>query len=75
MNQERARATVQLTVNGTCRELADGLTLGSLLRELGVAPSGIAVAVNERVVRRGSLEGHELHDGDVIEIIRAVAGG
>ena len=63
-------------VNGTPRELADGATVATLLHDLGVeAPGGIAVAINERVVRRGAFEEHRLSDGDAVEIIRAVSGG
>ena len=63
------------TVNGKPTELADGTTVARLLLELGVPSAGIAVAVNERVVRRGAFESHALCDGDAVEIIRAVAGG
>jgi sulfur carrier protein len=66
---------VDTTVNGERRKLPDGATVAALLAELGVAPAGIAVAVNERVVRRGSFESHALREGDAVEIIRAVAGG
>lgn len=63
-------------VNGAAREVPEGATVGLLLRELGVeARTGIAVAVNARVVRRGAFEEHRLSDGDEIEIIRAVSGG
>ena len=34
---------------------------------------GIAVAVNERIVRRAAFEEHALQEGDAVEIIRAVA--
>ena len=63
------------TINGETRELADGTTLAQLLDDLRLERNGIAVAVNERVVRGVSFEGHALSDGDVVEIIRAVAGG
>jgi sulfur carrier protein len=66
---------VDATVNGKPTELADGTTVARLLSELGVTAAGIAVAVNERVVRRGAFESHALCDGDAVEIIRAVAGG
>jgi sulfur carrier protein len=66
---------VDATVNGERRELVDGTTVARLLSELGVASAGIAVAVNERVVRRGAFESHALCEGDAVEIIRAVAGG
>ena len=64
------------TVNGEARQLGARTTLGTLLRDLGIATTdGIAVAINARVVRRREIEHHELGDGDEIEIIRAVAGG
>ncbi|MFY9781610.1 MAG: sulfur carrier protein ThiS [Candidatus Baltobacteraceae bacterium] len=63
------------TVNGSPRELHAGITLGGLLAELGLAPDGIAVAVNGRVVPRRTFSEHALRDGDTVEIIRAVAGG
>ena len=63
------------TINGERREVAARITLGGLLRELGIPADGIAVAVNARVVRRGELEVRELAEGDDVEIIRAVAGG
>jgi sulfur carrier protein len=64
-----------LTINGEARAVADGTTLARLLADLGVAPPGIAVAVNERVVPGAQLAGHALREGDTVEIIRAVAGG
>lgn len=73
--RSRSEANVEATVNGERRELSKGTTVGALLAELGVAPNGIAVAVNEQVVRRGTFEAHALRDGDTVEIIRAVAGG
>jgi sulfur carrier protein len=66
---------VKATVNGEDRELPHGITVGTLLEQLGVAPSGIAVAKNERVVRRAEYESSEIADGDTVEIIKAVAGG
>ena len=48
---------------------------GELLRALDLPPTGIAIAVNEQVVRRASFSSHTLADGDAVEIIRAVAGG
>ncbi len=66
---------MRLTVNGALREVADGTTVASLLEELGVPRSGIAVAVNARVVRGAAFAERALADGDAVEIIRAVAGG
>ena len=71
----RTEHDVNATINGAPRELADGTTVASLLRELGLATGGIAVAVNERVVPSRAFADHALNDGDAVEIIRAVAGG
>jgi len=66
---------VNATINGERRELPDGATVAHLLNELNLEKNGIAVAVNERVIRGANFDEHRLQEGDVIEIIRAVAGG
>ncbi len=65
-----------LQVNGERRELslADA-TLAEVLAALGIEARGIAVACNDRVVRRGEFARQRIADGDRIEIVRAVAGG
>ena len=64
-----------IRVNGEPRDVADGLTLGGLIAELGVRRDGIAVARNDDVVARGAIDDTALADGDAVEIIVAVAGG
>jgi sulfur carrier protein len=66
---------VKATINGRLRDLPDALTVGALLELLGSARSGVAVARNDRVVRRGEYDTQQLRDGDRVEIIEAVAGG
>ncbi len=66
---------MKAAVNGHDRELPDGTTIEQLLELLGAPRSGIAVAKNEKVVRRAEYATHEVRDGDSIEIIKAVAGG
>jgi len=66
---------VKATINGEMRELPGGTTVAALLELLGVNQTGVAVARNERVVRRGEFDSHPLAEGDRIEIIKAVAGG
>ena len=65
---------MQLHVNGKPLH-TQAPTLAALLQELQVAPPGIAVAVNESVVRRANHAQFRLNEGDKIEIIRAVQGG
>jgi len=67
--------TVRATINGEERELPEGVTVAVLLEQLGVVRNGIAVAKNDRVVRRADYDSSEITDGDAIEIIKAVAGG
>lgn len=66
---------MKATVNGRLRELPDELTVAMLLEMLGSERTGIAVACNDRVVRRAEYETQRLQDGDRVEIIEAVAGG
>jgi len=66
---------VKATINGETRELPDGLTVGTLLAELGTAPTGVAVARNDCVVRRSEYDSVRIGEGDRVEIIKAVAGG
>lgn len=62
-------------VNGAEREIAEGATFADLLALLGVDVRSVAVARNDRVVRRADLARERIEDGDRIEIIKAVAGG
>lgn len=66
---------MKATINGEQLELPEGLTLAQLLAYVRAPESGIAVAKNDRVVRRSAFADERVNDGDRIEIIRAVAGG
>jgi len=69
---------VKVQVNGKPREVDDGATVQDLIRDLGLADrarSGLAVAVDRRVVPRSEYERTVLGDGDEVEILRAVGGG
>jgi sulfur carrier protein len=66
---------MRLTVNGTEREVQDGITIAELLEHLAIRRDGTAVALNDDVIARASHATHVLQDGDRLEIIVAVAGG
>ena len=66
---------MKATINGESHDLPDGLTMEGLLAHLEAPERGIAVAKNDRVVRRASFAREVVREGDRIEIIRAVAGG
>lgn len=64
-----------VTVNGTTRKLLGSTSIADLLKELGVSSEGTAVALNGAVVPRKEHGKAMLADGDLVEVIRAVAGG
>ena len=66
-----------IVVNGESREVADGIALTDLLRDMHLPPEqrGIAVASNGDVVLRASWPETTLVAGDRLEILHAVQGG
>ena len=66
-----------IDVNGRGETMPHGSTISEMLRLLSVDPSqpGIAVAVNESVVRRTDWAEHVVVDGDRIDVIQATQGG
>src|SRR5579863_8773725 len=71
----RYPAPVTLTVNGDPREIPDGATVAELLALLAVDAVGVAVEVNERIVRKASHAHHRLAAADQVEIVTFVGGG
>jgi sulfur carrier protein len=66
---------VQLTVNGTSREVTGDLSVGALVEQLTPARRGVAVAVNGEVVPRSTWAAAGLRDGDRVEVLTAAQGG
>lgn len=66
---------MNVRVNGEDRELADGTTLPGLLASLGLGTGWVVVERNGVALLRSETERTVLEDGDVLEIVRAVAGG
>lgn len=69
---------LHVLVNGERRTVQTGATLPDVLRDQGLDPShprGIAVAVNDEVVRKQDWGVCALHEGDRVEIVTANAGG
>jgi sulfur carrier protein len=64
-------------LNGESRELPDGATVGTAVREAGVTGNGrgVAVAVDGEVVPQGEWESTDLREGQRVEVVRAVQGG
>lgn len=64
-----------VVVNGAARELPEGSTAGDLLRDLGLGSGWVVVERNGEALLRSEVDGVPLADGDVLEVVRAVAGG
>ena len=66
---------MELYINGSPRADLSVESVGALLRVLGLARDGVAVAVNGAVVPRSQHDQSPLRAGDRVEIIQAVGGG
>ena len=64
-----------ITLNGKVVDKAQGLSLSALLARENYRLSLIAVAYNGEIVRKANYDCIQLADGDVIDIVRIVAGG
>ena len=67
--------TIQVWLNGKTRRVPSGITIKDLLTEFDLGTERVAVAVNGEVTPRSGQGELCLHEGDVIEVIQAVAGG
>jgi sulfur carrier protein len=66
---------VQIKLNGKSSEIPDGTDLLGLLRLQGLPSELVAIELNEEMVPRARREGVALKDGDVVEILKMIAGG
>ncbi|MET8232625.1 sulfur carrier protein ThiS [Micromonospora sp. NPDC005298] len=66
---------MQLTVNGTGRNVPGGASVADLVRDVAPQHRGVAVAVNGEVVPRAGWPVTVLHDGDRVEVLTAAQGG
>ena len=64
-----------VTVNGEPRERPDGATAADLLRDAGLTGKWVVVERNGEAILHSEVGVTVLADGDVVELVRAVAGG
>ena len=64
-----------LQINGESREFADGLTLATLVAQLGSKPDRVAVELNLEIISRDKWQDTILRNGDRLEIVHFVGGG
>lgn len=66
---------MEIVVNGDPRGVAPGATVASLLRELSLPATRVAVERNREIVRKSEYDAVALSTGDRIEIVTFVGGG
>lgn len=66
---------MSVTVNGRPTDISAGTTVSDIVAQLGVRPTGTAVAVNGAVVPRSAWPSAAIEDGDSVEVLAAVQGG
>ena len=66
---------ITVVANGEPVAIADGASVTELLAQLGWSKRTVAVEHNGNALIRSEHASVVLHDGDVVEIVKAVAGG
>ncbi len=66
---------MDIVVNGEKRAVREGATVLSLLVDLSLPESRVAVERNREIVRKAEFGGTALRDGDRVEIVTFVGGG
>jgi thiamine biosynthesis protein ThiS len=61
--------------NGKPLEISEGASLAELINLLGLGARWVVAEVNGEAVDRKDMASLELHHGDSVELVRAVAGG
>ncbi len=66
---------MQIQINGKQEQVADGVTLRSLLETKGINPNLVACELNLAIVKRARLGEVVLKEGDVLEVLQMIGGG
>lgn len=66
---------MKIKVNNQDIDVTDGMTVAELADMQDLPDRGVAVAINDRIVRRGDWSNHVLNDGDDVTVITAAYGG
>lgn len=72
---ENVEGTIAIQVNGDPKSVSAGLTIVSLLAEIGINPKKVAVERNLEIVPRANWELVQVVNGDSFEIVHFVGGG
>ncbi len=67
--------TIGIVVNGERRRIDAGTAMPQLLADLGLGVGWVVVELNGTALLKAEVHRAVLADGDVLELVRAVAGG
>lgn len=67
--------TLQITLNGEPRTVAEGDTLADLVAALGQPPQALATAINGEFVARAARAATPLKEGDAVFTFQPITGG
>lgn len=62
-------------MNGSSRDVEDGIDLSGLIDSLGIVTRGLAASVDSEVIPRGQWASVLLKPGNHVELITATPGG
>lgn len=66
---------MKIRINNEDREIREGCNVTTLVCDSMGQTAGVAVAINDRIVRRAAWEETILNEGDAVVIIKAAYGG
>jgi thiamine biosynthesis protein ThiS len=66
---------ITVSINGEARQLPSGVTVASLIDEMGLAGKRVALERNGEIVPRSTFAAIRLSQNDKLEIVVAVGGG
>lgn len=66
---------MRITVNGEARDVARARNVAELIAELGLPAPATLVEHNGLALRREEWPARTLTEGDIVELVRIVAGG
>lgn len=66
---------MKVKLNDKSYEIAEGITLGKFIGELGIQLQGVAIAIDYEVIPKSQWDATILKDGMELMMIHAVSGG
>lgn len=64
-----------IKINGEPQRVPAGISIATMLSELGLNPQRVAVERNLEIVPRSTLDDVQVAEGDAFEIVHFVGGG